>query len=76
MQTKRKSGKNTRRPAWIKKEILDKVRHKTKTCRGCKKGHALWEEYKETIQDYRDQVRKAKTLMKLNLASDGNKKIF
>ncbi|KAM9591177.1 uncharacterized protein ACIBXB_006074 isoform 2-T3 [Morphnus guianensis] len=34
--TKRKSGKNARRPAWMKKELLDKLKHKKEAYRGWK----------------------------------------
>ncbi|GAB0186183.1 mitochondrial enolase superfamily member 1 [Grus japonensis] len=46
--------------------------------RGWKQGQVAWEEYRETIQAARDQVRKAKALIELNLARDikGNKKSF
>jgi len=32
--TNRKSGKNTRRPAWMDKDLLNKVKHKKDTYRG------------------------------------------
>ncbi|KAK4830740.1 hypothetical protein QYF61_013190 [Mycteria americana] len=32
--TKRKSGKKARRPAWMNKELLDKLKHKKETYRG------------------------------------------
>ncbi|KFV15062.1 hypothetical protein N340_07525, partial [Tauraco erythrolophus] len=76
--TKRKSGRNTRRPAWMNKELLDQLRHKKKAYRGWKQGQVAWEEYKKIVQATRDQVRKAKALRELNLARDikGNKKNF
>ncbi|GAB0189368.1 hypothetical protein GRJ2_001402100 [Grus japonensis] len=39
--TKRKSGKKAREPAWVNKELLDKVKHKKEAYRGWKKGHCL-----------------------------------
>ncbi|KFU98531.1 hypothetical protein N340_12059, partial [Tauraco erythrolophus] len=74
--TKRKSGRNTRRPAWMNKELLDQVTQKKKAYRGWKQGQAAWEEYKEIVRATRDQVRKAKALIEINLARDikGNKK--
>ena len=74
--TKRKSGKNTRRPAWMNKELLDKLKHKKEAYRGWKQGQVAWEEYREIVRVARDQVRKAKALIELNLARDvkGNKK--
>ncbi|KAK4832375.1 hypothetical protein QYF61_022230 [Mycteria americana] len=76
--TKRKSAKNTRRPAWMKKLLLDKLKHKKEGYSGWKQGQVAWEEYRAIVRAARDQVRKAKALTELNLASDvkGNKKSF
>ncbi|KFU99993.1 hypothetical protein N340_08025, partial [Tauraco erythrolophus] len=76
--TKRKSGRNTRRPAWINKELLDQLGHKKKAYREWKQGQVAWEEYRAIVRATRDQVRKAKALIELNLARDikGNKKNF
>ncbi|GAB0176549.1 hypothetical protein GRJ2_000120100 [Grus japonensis] len=76
--TKRKSGKNTRRPAWLNKELWDKLKHKKEAYREWKQGQVAWEEYRELVRAARDQVRKAKALTELNLARDvkGNKKSF
>ncbi|KAM6092638.1 uncharacterized protein LJ206_005604 [Theristicus caerulescens] len=75
---KRKSGKNARRPAWMNKELLDKLKLKKEAYRACKQGQVAWDEYREIVQTARDQVRKAKALIELNLARDvkGNKKSF
>ncbi|KFV03471.1 hypothetical protein N340_12087, partial [Tauraco erythrolophus] len=77
--TKRRSGGNTRRPAWMNKELLDQLGQKKKAYRGWKQGQVAWEEYSYTaVRATRDDVRKAKTLIELNLARDikGNKKNF
>ncbi|KFV20004.1 hypothetical protein N340_00444, partial [Tauraco erythrolophus] len=76
--TKRMSGRNTRRPAWMNKELLDQLGHKKKAYRGWKQGQVAWEENREIVQVTRHQVRKAKALIELNLARDikGNKKGF
>ncbi|GAB0180313.1 hypothetical protein GRJ2_000496600 [Grus japonensis] len=76
--TKRKSDKNARRPAWMNRKFLDKLRHKQEAYRGWKQGRGAWEEYREIVRAARDQVRKAKALIELNLARDikGNKKSF
>ncbi|KFV02308.1 hypothetical protein N340_11981, partial [Tauraco erythrolophus] len=76
--TKRKSGRNTRRPAWMNKELLDQLKHKKKAYMGWKQGQVAWEEYREIVRVTRDQIRKAKALIELNLARDikGNKKGF
>ncbi|GAB0202533.1 mitochondrial enolase superfamily member 1 [Grus japonensis] len=76
---KRKSSKNTKRPPWMNKELLGKVKQKKEAYRGWKQGQVAWEEYRETVRAARDQVRKAKALMiELNLAKDvkDNKKSF
>ncbi|KFV03752.1 hypothetical protein N340_10407, partial [Tauraco erythrolophus] len=74
--TKRKTGRKTRRPAWMNKELLDQLRHKKKAYRGLKQGQVAWEEYRAIVRATREQVRKAKALIELNLARDikGNKK--
>ncbi|GAB0177387.1 hypothetical protein GRJ2_000203900 [Grus japonensis] len=76
--TMRKSGKNTQRPAWMNKELLDKLKHKKEAYRGWKQGQVAWEEYREIVRAVRDQVRKAKAQIELNLARDikGNRKSF
>ncbi|KFV18177.1 hypothetical protein N340_02392, partial [Tauraco erythrolophus] len=76
--TKRKSGRNTRRPAWMNKELLDQLGHKKEVYRGWKQAQVAWEEYREIVRATRDQVRKAEALIELNLARDitGNKKSF
>ncbi|GAB0209590.1 mitochondrial enolase superfamily member 1 [Grus japonensis] len=62
----------------MNKELLDKLKHKKEAYRGWKPGQVAWEEYRETVRAARDQVRKAKALIELNLARDvkGNKKSF
>ncbi|GAB0209810.1 mitochondrial enolase superfamily member 1 [Grus japonensis] len=76
--TKRKSRKTTQRPPWMNKELLGKVKQKKEAYRGWKQGQVAWEEYRETVRAARDQVRKAKALIELNLARDvkDNKKSF
>ncbi|KFV08099.1 hypothetical protein N340_03987, partial [Tauraco erythrolophus] len=76
--TKRKSGRNTRTPAWMNKELMDQLGHKKKAYRGWKQGQVAWEEYRAIVQATRDQVRKAKALIEFNLARHikGNKKSF
>jgi len=59
-------------------ELLDKLKHKKEAYRGWKQGQVAWEKYRETVRATRDEVRKAKVLIELNLARDvkGNKKSF
>ncbi|GAB0204721.1 hypothetical protein GRJ2_002937700 [Grus japonensis] len=75
---KRKPGKNAQGPAGMKKELLDKLKHKKEAYRGWKQGQVAWEEYRETVRAARDQVRKAKALIEISLARDvkDNKKSF
>ncbi|KFV20211.1 hypothetical protein N340_01073, partial [Tauraco erythrolophus] len=75
--TKRKSGGNTRRPAVMNKELLDQLGHK-KAYRGWQQGQVAWEEDRAIVRATREQVRKAKALIELNLARDvkGNKQNF
>ena len=47
---KEKSGKKVRWPAWMNKELLDKLNHKKEAYRGWKQGHVACEEYRETVQ--------------------------
>jgi len=42
--TKRKSDKTTRRPAWMNKEVLDKLKHKKEAYREWKQGQVAWKE--------------------------------
>ncbi|GAB0186694.1 mitochondrial enolase superfamily member 1 [Grus japonensis] len=62
----------------MNKELLGRVKQKKEAYRGWKQGQVVWEEYRENIQATRDQVRKAKVLIDLNLARDvkSNKKSF
>ncbi|GAB0205871.1 hypothetical protein GRJ2_003052700 [Grus japonensis] len=76
--TERKSGKNTKRPQWVNKELLGKVKQKKEAYREWKQGQVAWEEYRETVHAAREQVRKAKALIEISLARDvkDNKKRF
>ena len=47
--TKRKSGRNARRPTWMNKELLAKLEQKKEVYRGWKQGHIAWEEYREIV---------------------------
>jgi len=62
----------------MNKELLDKLRHKKEAYIGWKQGQVTWEEYREIVRAARDQVRKSKALIELNLARDvkSNKKSF
>ena len=47
--TKRKSGKNARRPAWMNKELLGKLKYNKEAYRRWKQGQAAWEKYREIV---------------------------
>jgi len=40
------SGKNARRPDWMNKRLLDKLKHKKEAFKGWKKRQLAWEEYR------------------------------
>ncbi|GAB0203625.1 hypothetical protein GRJ2_002828100 [Grus japonensis] len=58
MPTKRKSGKNARRRAWMSKEVLGKLKHNKEAYRGWKQGQVALEEYVEIVRAARDQGKK------------------
>ncbi|GAB0176407.1 mitochondrial enolase superfamily member 1 [Grus japonensis] len=62
----------------MNKELLGKVKLKKEAYRRWKQGQVAWEEYRETVQAAREQVRKAKGLIEISLARDvkDNKKSF
>ncbi|GAB0206830.1 hypothetical protein GRJ2_003148600 [Grus japonensis] len=66
----RKSSKGGRRPAWMSKELLEKLKGKKEVYSMWKKGMATWEEYKNVVRVCRDATRKAKAHLALNLARD------
>ncbi|GAB0178727.1 hypothetical protein GRJ2_000338000 [Grus japonensis] len=47
--TKRKLSINTKRPPWMTREILGKVKQKKEAHRKWKQGQVAWEEYREAI---------------------------
>ncbi|GAB0198631.1 mitochondrial enolase superfamily member 1 [Grus japonensis] len=54
----------------MNKELLGKVKQKNVAYGGWKQGQVAWEEYRETVQAAREQVRKAKALIEISLARD------
>ncbi|KAK4806903.1 LOW QUALITY PROTEIN: hypothetical protein QYF61_012624 [Mycteria americana] len=74
----KKSGKEGRRPAWLSKDLLVKLKCKKEMHRQWKQGHVSWEEYRDSAWMCRDGIRKAKAQLELNLARDvkNNKKGF
>jgi len=75
---KRKAGNNARSFLCMNTVFLGLLRCKNKVYREWKQELVTWVNYKEVVQAAKDQVRKAKTQIELNLARDikGNKKKF
>jgi len=75
---RKKYRRGGRRPAWTSKEFLAELRWKRKIYRMWKEGQATWEEYRNVVRAGRDETRKAKVHLELNLARDvqDNKKSF
>ncbi|GAB0206526.1 hypothetical protein GRJ2_003118200 [Grus japonensis] len=65
----RKSSKGGRTPAWMSKELLEKLKGKKEVYRMWKKGLATWEEYRNVVSVC-SNARKAKAHLELNLARD------
>ena len=74
-KTKLHAGKNAKRHSWFNKNLLW---CKKKFYIEWKQEQVTWKDYKEVLQASRDQVKKVKTQIKLNLARDikRNKKKF
>ncbi|KFW06482.1 hypothetical protein N327_08664, partial [Fulmarus glacialis] len=74
----KKSGKEGKRPPRLSQDLLVKLKGKKEVHRQWKQGQVSWEEYRDAAQLCRDQIRKAKVRMELNLARDtkNNKKGF
>jgi len=53
----KKSGREGKRPAWLRQEMLVKLRKKRELHRQWKQGMASWEEYREAAWLCRDGVR-------------------
>jgi len=66
----KKSGQEGKRPAWLSRDLLVKLKGKKEMHRHWKQGQITWEEYRDIAQLYRDGVRKAKGQLELNLARD------
>ena len=57
---RKKSGRGARKPAWMSKELLGKLKWKKEVHSMWKKGLATWEEYRNVVRVCRDATRKAK----------------
>ncbi|CAM4499672.1 unnamed protein product [Lepidochelys kempii] len=74
----RKNSKYGRRPAWLNGEILADLKHKKEAYKKWKVGHMTREEYKNIARACRNDIRRAKSHLELQLARDvkSNKKGF
>ncbi|CAM4651557.1 unnamed protein product [Lepidochelys kempii] len=74
----RKNSKYGRRPAWLNGEILADLKHKKEAYKKWKVGHMTREEYKNIAWACRNEIRRAKSHLELQLARDvqSNKKGF
>ncbi|CAM4533257.1 unnamed protein product [Lepidochelys olivacea] len=74
----RKNSKYGRRPAWLNSEILTDLKHKKEADKKWKIGQMTREKYKNIAQACRNEIRRAKSHLELQLARDvkSNKKGF
>jgi len=63
----KKQIKEGRTPACLSRVLLVKLKHKREMQIQWQQGHKSWEEYRDTVQDCRDRIRKAKASLKLDL---------
>ena len=66
----KKSHKGGRRPVWMSKELMHKLKGKKKVHEMWKKGLTTWEEYRNVVRACRDVTRKAKAHLELYLAKE------
>jgi len=74
----KKSSKGGRRPTWMSKVLLVEIRQKKKVYGMWKEGQTTYEVYRNVFRACREEMRKAKVHLELNLARDikDNKKGF
>ncbi|CAM4551684.1 unnamed protein product [Caretta caretta] len=74
----RKNSKYGRQPAWLNGEILADLKHKKAAYKKRKVGHMTREEYKNIARACRNEIRRAKSHLELQLVRDvkSNKKGF
>ncbi|KFQ90119.1 hypothetical protein N337_04750, partial [Phoenicopterus ruber ruber] len=64
----KKSGKEGKRPTWLRRELLVKLKGKREMVRQRKQEQVSSKEYRDAARLCRDGVRKAKAQLELNLA--------
>ncbi|KAK4809857.1 hypothetical protein QYF61_021317 [Mycteria americana] len=65
----RKTSRRGRRPAWLNRELWLELRKKRRVCDLWKKGRAAQEDYKGVARLCRENIRRAKAELELNLAA-------
>ncbi|KAK4808570.1 LOW QUALITY PROTEIN: hypothetical protein QYF61_009873 [Mycteria americana] len=72
----RKTNQRGRRPAWLNRELLLGLWKKRRVYRFWKKGQATQEEYRDLVKSRREENKKAKAQLELNLPTGIIKKGF
>ncbi|PKU36877.1 rna-directed dna polymerase from mobile element jockey- hypothetical protein [Limosa lapponica baueri] len=68
----KKTSKKGKRQAWLSHDLLVKLKAKKELHRQFRQDQVSWEEYRDATRLCRDEVRKAKVRLELNLARDVN----
>ncbi|XP_068856794.1 uncharacterized protein [Aphelocoma coerulescens] len=66
----KKSSKRDKRHAWMNKELLPILKHKQEIHRRWKPGQVTCSDYREAVRVSRNETRKAKAHLELNLGKD------
>jgi len=69
----KKSGKEEKRLAWLSQDLLVKLKGNRELHREWKQGQVSWEEYRDVTRFCRDEFRRPKVQLDLNMARDAKK---
>ncbi|KFQ76863.1 hypothetical protein N335_14424, partial [Phaethon lepturus] len=74
----KKSGKEGKRPAWLSRDLLGKLKGRKEMHKQWKQRQGSWDGYSNAARLCRDEVRRAKAQLELNLAREAknNKSSF
>ena len=74
----KKSDRQGRKPAWLSKDLLVRLRERKKKYKQWMQGRVAWEEYRDAVQMCRDGIRKDEAQMELNLVREAknSKNVF
>jgi hypothetical protein len=67
--TKKKNNSSQKKPAWLHKELSDKLKDKKDKYKNWKEGHITKSEYQQIARACKDEVRKAKAQNELRLVT-------